>query len=224
MLFIDYVPLMLINMAAGLAILAWYIARERDAEAARRFCPGFAMSGTVAILMGVHMCWHWPLPGPYNVAFGEMSVLFGIACAGSALAAGRGWPLTVVGLYAIVAGIAPIIIGEKIISAKLTATPYLAGWAFILTGLAALTAGAALLIPRTAALRVLAAALLTVSAVLWAYVGYGALPQHLDHFKDWQPVIRQPLAMPKAGPAPAPAAAPSPGPAPAPSEKEAPAR
>jgi uncharacterized membrane protein len=51
------------------------------------------MSGFVALATGLHMIWNWPLPGSYNIAIGDLSVLFGIVFLGTALALAMSWRL-----------------------------------------------------------------------------------------------------------------------------------
>src|SRR3990167_4250520 len=81
-MFIDYVPLMLINMASGLCLLAACLRKANNPVVEKHWASGFLMSGAVALACGFHMVFNWPLPGSYNVAFGELSVLLGILFAG----------------------------------------------------------------------------------------------------------------------------------------------
>lgn len=85
-MFIDYLSLMLLNMAAGLVILAGYLYRGMESKYQKKWVPGFAITGFIALTNGYHMTWTWPLPGSYNSAFGEMSILFGVLFLGAALA------------------------------------------------------------------------------------------------------------------------------------------
>src|SRR3990167_8018473 len=97
-MFIDYVPLMLINMSAGLFLLA-YCLKIGSKPIGKEWSAGFLMSGLVALICGFHMVFNWPLPGSYNVAFGELSVLLGILFAGAGIAIARGWDLSPVIMY-----------------------------------------------------------------------------------------------------------------------------
>ena len=60
-MFIDYITLMLINMAAGLVMLAFYVYLDLDRPNNQRWAPGFAMVGVVALITGLHMTFTWPL-------------------------------------------------------------------------------------------------------------------------------------------------------------------
>ena len=77
-MFIDFVTLLLVNMSAGLFILALFILRGMTAGDQRPWAAGFAASGVIALVGGLVMAFTWPLPGSYNAAFGELSALFGM--------------------------------------------------------------------------------------------------------------------------------------------------
>jgi putative membrane protein len=131
---IDYLTLMLISMTAGLFLLAYYVYRGIGAKDTRRWVPGFVMTGLIALVTGLHMSLTWPLTGSYNIAFGEMSVLFGILFLGAALALWKGWEMSTVSIYAFFAGAAAIVIGARVINLGMTKRPVISGIGFILTG------------------------------------------------------------------------------------------
>ena len=62
-------------------------------------------AGTIAVISGFRMAFTWPLPRSFNVAYGEMSIFFGILFLGAALAIAKEWELTLVALYGPFAGI-----------------------------------------------------------------------------------------------------------------------
>lgn len=132
---IDYLTLMLISMTAGLFLLAYYVYRGLDDENTQRWVPGFAMAGFIALVTGLHMCFTWPLSGSFNIAFGEMSVLFGILFLGAALALWKGWEMPTVAIYAFFAGLAAVVVGARVINLGLTKRPLVSGIGFILSGL-----------------------------------------------------------------------------------------
>jgi hypothetical protein len=76
-MFIDYVALLLLNTAAAYFILAGYVYKGIDDPDQRKWALGFGIAGFISLLFGAVMCFTWPLPGPYNSAYGEMSVLLG---------------------------------------------------------------------------------------------------------------------------------------------------
>src|SRR3989338_2725931 len=134
-MFIDYVPLMLINMAAGLFLLAIYIYQGIDGQKDKGWGAAFLVSGAVAFITGLHMTWNWPLPGSYNVAFGEMSVLLGGLFLGAGLCLVNNWSLIPLGVYAFFSGLASVVVGFRIINLGLTREPLVSGMGFILSGL-----------------------------------------------------------------------------------------
>lgn len=107
--FIDYVTLLLTNMTAALVVLAFFLWWGLCREDQGKWAPAFGVSGLVATIVGLVMCFTWPLPKPYNSAFGDMSVLFGVLFLGAAWALSRGWSLTPLGVYAFVPGLAAIV-------------------------------------------------------------------------------------------------------------------
>ncbi|MCD6425338.1 MAG: DUF981 family protein [Anaerolineales bacterium] len=54
-MFVDYLTLLMINMVAGTALLAYYVLKGVTAEDSRPFAAGFLMVGLVAFLGGAHM-------------------------------------------------------------------------------------------------------------------------------------------------------------------------
>jgi putative membrane protein len=191
MIFIDYITVMLINMTAGLFVLAHFVFKALDAPVQKSWAAALAIPGFVALVNGLHMSWVWPVPGACNSAFGEMSILFGILFLGAALATARSWNLAPIGTYAFFAGIAAIIIGVRFIDLKMTRTPILAGLGFILTGAAGVFACPVLYLRSNRALRASLAILLVVAALVWAVIGYTAYWKHMETFSVWKPQILQ---------------------------------
>lgn len=75
---IDYVTLLLANMSAALVVLAAFLWRGLDRPDTRYWAPAFGMPGLVATIAGFAMTFTHPIPLPYSMAYGEMSVLFGV--------------------------------------------------------------------------------------------------------------------------------------------------
>ncbi|KYC39385.1 hypothetical protein WA1_32150 [Scytonema hofmannii PCC 7110] len=186
-MFIDYITLMLINMVAGLFLLAYYVYQDLDSINQRRWIPGFGMTGGLALATGLHMIWTWPVAGSFNIAFGEMTVLFGILFIGAAVALAQGWDLLTVAIYAFFAGIAAIVVGLRIMNLSLTRQPLLSGIGFILTGLGGVFAAPTLYLKTNQTWRLIGAVVLIVAALIWAFTGYLAYWNHLDTFQKWVP-------------------------------------
>ncbi len=191
-MFVNYITLMLINMVAGLFLLAGFVYRGLDSANPRRWIPGFGMTGAIALSMGLPMVWTWPVPGSFNIAFGEMTVLFGILFLTTALALAFGWELITIAIYGIFAGLAAIMIGIQMINLDLTRRPLISGIGFILTGLGGVLAAPTLLYLKTNMIwRTTGAATLVIAALIWALTGYMAYWGHMESFTDWQPQTMQ---------------------------------
>lgn len=188
-MFIDYVPLLLINMAAGLFLLAWYLYKGIEAVEQKNWAPAFVIVGLIALVNGLHMSWFWPLPGSYNVAFGEMSVFFGALFLGAGLTFAFGFNLLPLGIYSFFAGIAAVLIGIRIINLKLTQEPVVSGIGFILSGLAAISAGPVLHFRHNRALRSIIIAVLIAAAIIWLRTGLKAYWSHLSTLSKWVPAL-----------------------------------
>lgn len=192
-MFIDYVALLLINMAAGLFVLAHFILKGLVSESRRKWSPAFAMTGLVAIIAGFHMAFNWPIIGSYNIAFGDSSVLFGAIFLGAALATGLGWDLGAVALYAFFGGLLSILLGVRIFHLKLTQEPLLTSIGFILTGMGGVCAWIAWRLRNMCWIRMAGAVVVSVAAVIWAVTGYLAYWMHLEGFSKWAPLIMEKL-------------------------------
>lgn len=190
-MFINYITLMLVNMVAGLFLLAFFVYEGLDSPLQKRWIPGFGMTGAIALATGLHMIWTWPLSGSFNVAYGEMSVLFGIIFVGASLALALNLDLLSVAIYAFFAGIAAVLVGVRILDLGLTRRPLLSSVGFILTGLGGIFAAPALYLKTNQTLRLVGAIVLVIAALIWAVTGYMALWGHLASFSDWQPSTMQ---------------------------------
>jgi len=188
-LFIDFLALMLLNMTAGFVVLAAFLLMGLTSGDGKRWAASFAIVGLIAIVTGFRMTFTWPLPGSYNSAFGEMSVLLGIVFLGAGVAMAKVWSLKGVTLYAFFAGWAAIVLGVRIFQLHLTLVPVLASASFILSGLAGVLAAPALAMKGNKPFRALAAAVLVVTGLVWAATAYPEYAIHIKIFKTWVPVL-----------------------------------
>ncbi len=176
---VDYLTLMLVNMSAGFFLLGCFIWQGIDTEEKNNWVPAFAVCGFVAVVCGFVMTFTWPLPAPYNMAYGEMSVLLGVLFCGAALALYKGWQLMPLAVYAAFAGAAAILLGIRIIDLNLTKTPVLSGIGFVLSGAAGVFSPAVVWQSQEKGMRHLAAIVLCVTAAIWAWIGYLAYWAHM---------------------------------------------
>ena len=75
-MFIDFLTLMLTNLVVALVLFALFIGRLIDKEP-KKVVPGFLLTGFIALITGFRMIFTWPLPGPYNFPYGEMTIFYG---------------------------------------------------------------------------------------------------------------------------------------------------
>lgn len=129
----------------------------------------------------------WPVPGSFNIAFGEMSVLFGTVFIGASVAIAQNWDLMTVTIYAFFAGAAAILVGVRIMTLGLTTQPILSGIGFILSGLGGVCATPALLLRTNRTLRLIGAIVLVAAALIWALTAGVAYWGHIAKFSNWVP-------------------------------------
>lgn len=190
---IDYLTLMLINMAAGLVVLAHYVYAGITAEDKSRWVAGFAITGFIGVITGLHMSLTWPLTGSFNILFGEPTVLFGTLFLGAALVLWKGWTMHTVSIYALFAGLVAVILGVRVLDMGLTQSPVVAGTGYILTGLGGLMTWLCCLLDpvvslkTSATLRLIGGLLLLAAAAIWALIGYNAYWDHIETFMDYVP-------------------------------------
>jgi putative membrane protein len=190
-MFIDYVTMLLINMVAGLVMLACWIFLDAGTPQERRWVPGLLMVGVLGLATGLHMVFTWPLPGSFNILYGEMSVFFAILMLGLALVLLAGLDLLPVALYAAFAGVASLLIGIQVLHLELTPHPPLTGIAFIWMGAVGLLAVPMLRLRGVPAFRVFGALGLLVAAILWGVTGYLAYWNHVQPSAQWKPLTLQ---------------------------------
>lgn len=191
-MFINYISLMLINMVAGLFLLAYYVYDGLDGDRQQRWIPGFGMTGAIALTTGLHMIFTWPIRGSFNIAYGEMSVLFGILFVTASVTLANGWDLLTVTIYAFFAGAAAILVGLRIIDLRLTRQPILSGIGFILSGLGGICAAPTFYLRTNRTLRLVGTLVLIAAALIWALTGYMAYWGHLADYSNWVPSFRTP--------------------------------
>lgn len=208
-MFIDYLTLLLANMTAGLAVFAWFLLCGIHKEDTKAWAPAFAVPGLIAFLFGTVMVVTWPLPGPFNIIYGEMSVLFGAVFLAAAWALARGWSLSPLSILTFLAGLWAILMGHQILTWKILPkdNPTVA-LGFIVTGAGGLLLGVVLCMKKKPLARWAAAAVVLAAAVFWASVTCGAYRGHLnkDHsdFYHYKPALMReaPAIHPATQPAP----------------------
>ncbi len=189
-MYMDYLDLMLLNLAAGFFLLAHFSYKARREEDYKSWAPGFGLVGLIALATGFALVFVWPLPGSYNIVYGTSSVLMGGLYLFASVAFSRGWQLTSLSVFALIAGATAILFGARLIDLGLTEQPVLSGVGFIVSGLAALVASAALAWPglkTRRSIRWSLAALAVVAGAIWAVTAFDAAWSHVSHSGKWAP-------------------------------------
>ena len=182
---IDFVALLLINTMAGYVLLAWYVYAGIAEPDQRKWAPGFVVAGLVALLFGGYLVLTWPLPGSYNSAYGEMSVLFGVLLLSAGVVMARGGSLLTLAGYAFFAGLVAVELGIRFVVLDLSKSPLLTGLGLVVSGMGGVLAAPGLIwFKNNRALRVVVAIMLLGAAGIWAVVGYGAYWMHMKAFMD----------------------------------------
>jgi putative membrane protein len=185
-MFIDWLTLMLINMAAALTLFALYMAFYFEKNP-KKMVPGFLLAGAIALITGFRMVFTWPLPGAYNIMYGEQTVLLGAFFFMAGLAINFGWELVSIGVYSAFAGAATILLGVRILNLGLTSEPFVAALGFVLTGATAVLTLPALALPKMKWIRWLTALAALGSAIIWVLVVGPAYWSHIEAFGKWAP-------------------------------------
>ncbi|MEN6571041.1 MAG: DUF981 domain-containing protein [Anaerolineaceae bacterium] len=187
-MFIDYLTMIMINIVAGLFILAWFLWKGLDSEDKKPWAAAFFGVGLLSFIAGLHISFTWPLPGAYNIAFGDTTTVFGLTYLVAAIALWKGWDLFPASLVGFFAGIPSFIYGLRIMNLGLTQSPTISGLGFILAGVAGiLSAPFILWFKNNKVVRVLAILLVLAAAAIWFVEYSGASWGHMESFAKWVP-------------------------------------
>lgn len=187
-MFIDYLTLIMVNLVAGTGLLAYFVYKGLDSENEKYYAPAFGMVGLVALISGLHMTFTWPLPGSFNIAFGESTVLFGAVFLGTGITLARDGDLLPISIYAFFAGLYSVIVGVRIIDLGITKHPVASGLGFLLAGLGGVVAAPGLkFLKENKLIRYFATAVLVAITLFWAYTFYQSLWGHIESFSNWTP-------------------------------------
>ncbi len=187
-MFIDFLTIVMINLVAGSVLLAYYLWKGMGQQDQRPYAAAFFVTGMVGLITGLQLAFTWPLPGSFNVGYGDATTLFGVVFLGAAISLWQGWNLIPVSIYSFFAGIDAIIVGIRLYSLKMGQEPLLAAVGFILAGLGGVGAFPFLQwFKGNKTVRWIAILVLLASAAIWAVTFYGALWAHMASFAKWVP-------------------------------------
>jgi putative membrane protein len=176
---VNFVALMVVNLALSFMLFAAFIffgLREVDQ---RRWAPAFLATGLVQFITGLYMVFTFPLPGVYNQAFGEPSVILGALFIGLWYATANNTGLFPLAIIGFIAAIMPIVIGIQMLNLQLTQRPTEGAIAYILSGLAGLAVLPLYFLREEAWARALAALAAFGAGLAWLITAYTTVWEHL---------------------------------------------
>lgn len=186
-MFIDYLAVMLVNMGAGLALLAHYLYVRPTKETRKSWAAGFFAVGLLGLLTSVPMVLTWPLPGGFNVAYGEPALYLSVLFLAGAVTLTFEWEPLIPAIFGFFGAIYSIVLGIRIDQLHLGSAPLAALVGFVLTGV-----GGMLVLPTiqwrdNRTLTIVTSVILGLAALVWLYTGYVAGWQHVLDFAKYVP-------------------------------------
>jgi len=177
---INFLTLVMIDLVAGLGLLFYFLAIGLDTERGKGLAAAFGGVGLLNLVLGLTITLTWPLPGSYNIAFGEPAAMFGIIFLFAGIAIARGWDLYPVTLLAFFFGLYVLVAAWGIYSLGMTATPLMTTLNYGLVGLAAILAPLAWKKRENGAILKLGMALTGLAALSWFVTFAGTILGHLQ--------------------------------------------
>lgn len=187
---------MLVGLSAGFVILAHYLYRNPEPGERQAWASGFFATGLLGLLTSVPMIVIWPLPGAYNIAFGEPALYLSVAFIGAAITLAMKWDPLIPALYGFFGGLLAVVVGLRIANLGLTSAPALAATGYITAGLGGMLTLPAINWRSRRFFALAAAVLLGIAAVIFLFTGYEGAWGHLADFAKWVPgsMLRAPAA------------------------------
>jgi putative membrane protein len=187
-MFIDFLTMIIINIVAGLFILACYLFKGMDQEDQKPWSAAFLGVGALSFITGLYISFIWPLPGAYNIAFGDANTLYGLAFLVAAIGLWKGWDLFPASLIGLFAGIDAFIFGLRIFSLQVTQSPLLSGLGFMFAGLAGILSVPFMLwFKKNKVVRYVAVVILLIASAIWFVTFVGAAWSHMAAFAKYVP-------------------------------------
>lgn len=187
-MFVDYLTIQLVAAASGLLFMGIYLAWVMDKPPAvqKPWSLLFMAYGSLLSATALYTVLTWPLPGSYNIIFGEPALYFGVLLLAGGIAVRLGDDLLPLSLVAMVGGFLNIIISVDILTYSMTQSPALAFAGYFASGLGAMMMPLAVW-KKTPAIRRTAAVFLITAALVFGFTAAGAYIQHPSAFKTWKP-------------------------------------
>lgn len=187
-MFIDNVTLMLICASASFMTIAGYLVFGLDNDECQGgWVAAFGIIGVVLLATGFQVTWIWPLPGQYNVAYGEPCILLGALMLGASVSLAKGWNLLPLAIPAFLFGGVALVIAWGFYKLGLSKEPLVTAIGFALSGIGGILTFIPLAFPRQKFIRVMGSLIMAVAGGLWAFTAYMGYYAHLVGFAKYIP-------------------------------------
>ncbi len=193
-MFVDYLGVMLLNLGAGLALLAHYLYVKPEKEVRRSWAAGFFAVGALGVLTSLPMLIMWPLPSSFNVAYAGPSLFLSMAFLAGGVTLMLEWEPLIPAIYGFFGGIYSIVVGIRLLDLKLGASPTAAFLGFVLTGLGGMMVLPAIYWHKSRLLTIVTAIILGLAAIIWLFTAYDAVWAHMLDFIKYVPASMLPAA------------------------------
>ncbi len=187
-MFTDYLMVMLIGLASGFVILADLLYRNPEPDHRQAWAGGFFAAGLLGLVTAVPMVLTWPLPGSYNIAFGEPALFLSVAYIGAAITLAMRWNPVIPAIYAFFGGLLAVVLGVRIFNLGMTQEPLVTALGYVTAGLGGMLTLPAANWRHRRAFALTAAVLLCVAAIIFLAMGYEAAWSHLASFAKYVPL------------------------------------
>ena len=177
---INFLTLIMIDLVAGFGLLAYFLAIGLDTERGKGLAAAFAGVGLLNLVLGLAITLTWPLPGSYNIAFGEPAAMFGIVFLFAGVALARDWDLYGIALLGFFFGLYVLITAWGIYSLGMTRTPLMSTINYGLAGLSAVLAPLAWKKQANKGILKAGVVLTAITALSWFVTFAGTLLGHLQ--------------------------------------------
>jgi len=184
---IDFLALMLVSLAAGFVVLAHYLYVNPDHDERQSWASAFFAAGLIGTLTSVPIVIGWPLPGAYNIAFGEPALFLSVAFLGAAAALAFKWEPLFPALFGFFGGIIAIVVGIRIMDLGMTQEPALTMIGYVSAGIGGCLTLPAINWRHVRWIALTAAVALGIAAAVFLLTGYEAYWGHLVQFAKYAP-------------------------------------
>ncbi len=191
-LFVDYLAVMLLSLGASAAYLAWFVYNlGRTGKSTTELVVPMFMLGLFNAVSGFAMSFTWPLPGGYNMLFGDPLLFFGLLMMAATYMVKKNISVKNLALPGFLLGIYILVGAGAIVGYNIEPGSHFlpAFGLYMAAGLSGLFAPVVYLNPKKGGKYAyyLLAALLILTAIAALFLAYTALYEHIGSFSAWFP-------------------------------------